>query len=258
MLSIIVPTFNQATLTIKCFDSIRQNTVAPYELIWVDNGSRDADLNPVFRIVERSNIQAKLVRFRTNTGFVTATNAGIREAQGEHIILLNNDTEVGYRWDEKLVKPLTDPAVGAVGPVTQSRIAWQEIGHVNARWQTKLPTFRGSTDVFSKILDQGFGDKYVEVEKTPLAFFCVALRREVFSEIGLLDERFGPGLADDDDFCFRLRQAGKKLILSLGTFVFHHHRVTFRATGVQIDSLLRMNTQKLKQKREQELRITSI
>jgi GT2 family glycosyltransferase len=45
-----------------------------------------------------------------------------------------------------------------------------------------------------------------------LVFFCVAMRRELFEEIGLLDEVFTPGYGEDIDFCIRTRRAGYKLV----------------------------------------------
>ena len=250
-LSIIVPIFNQAALTVRCFESIKRNTSLTYELIWIDNGSQPAQFNEIYHAIKRLDIPTKLVRFKRNMGFIKATNAGILEASGDHVILLNNDTEVGHRWDVKLIKPLADSAVGAVGPVTQSKIAWQEISHVNRKFNLQLPGFQGTIESYSKLLDQRFSDKYIEVAATPLAFFCTALRKQTFGEVGLLDERFGLGLADDDDFCGRLRAAGKRLMLSVGTFVYHHHRTTFRAAGVNVDALLRTNLKLLREKRDQ-------
>lgn len=249
--SIIVPTFNQAALTTKCFESIKRNTSSvTYELIWVDNGSTADQFDAIYKAIRRLSLPAKLIRFKKNKGFIQATNAGIREASGEFVLLLNNDTEVGYRWADKLIKPLHNIEVGAVGPLTQSKIAWQEISHVTKKWHKKIPEYQGTTETYSKILDQKLGDEYIEITSGPLAFFAVALRRETFGEIGLLDEVYGPGLADDDDFCFRLRAAGLKLLLSIGTFVYHCHRTTFKATGVNVDALLRKNVRIFQEKKK--------
>jgi GT2 family glycosyltransferase len=248
--SIVVPTFNQAPLTVRCFESIKRNTSSDYELIWVDNGSAKDQFDAIYWATRRLCLPTKLIRFRKNMGFIKATNAGICAASSEYVILLNNDTEVGCRWDEKLIKPLHDVEVGAVGPVTQSPIAWQSVNNVNKRWSKNLPEFQGTADGYSKILDQKFGGAYIEITTGPLAFFCVAMRRELFAEIGLLDTIYGLGLAEDDDFCKRLRLADMKLMLSLGTFVYHHHRTTFRAIGANVDAMLRNNLKILREKKQ--------
>lgn len=248
--SIVVPTFNQSAMTVRCFESIRRNTTAEYELIWVDNGSSPDQFSIVYHAAKRLALPTKVIRFKNNMGFIKATNAGICEAAGEYVLLLNNDTEVGCRWDEKLVKPLSNIDIGAVGPVTQSAIAWQEVAHVNKRYGKNMPIYHGTVDIYAKLLDQNYGNEYIEITTGPLAFFAVAIRRETFAEIGLLDEAYGLGLADDDDFCMRLRVAGMKLMLSLGTFVFHHHRTTFRSLNVRVDDMLRKNLKILKDKKQ--------
>jgi len=247
VLSIIIPTVNQAALTVKCMASIRAWTKVPYEIVWVDNGSAPDQHMQIKRQATRPNVHTKLVKFKRNVGFVKATNAGLKEAEGSIVVFLNNDTEVSFRWDEKFLKALEDSTVGAVGPVTQSRIAWQEAGRLNQRWKLGLPLFAGDTKKYAQNLDSNFGHRYIESGPNPLSFFCAALRREVVNETGLLNENFGVGLGDDDEYCHRLRAAGYKLVVSLGTFVYHCHRTTFRALGLNVDEIRRHNLVVLKE-----------
>ena len=221
--SIIIPTVDQAAMTVRCLQSIRANTKLPHEIIWIDNCSTPENFGIIRRQATRPRVRCKLVKNPHNVGFVRAINQGIKEAIGEYIILLNNDTEVCWKWATKLIKPLmNDPTVGAVGPVTQSRIAWQEAHHLNNRWKLGLPLFTEATKhKYAQVLEAKFGGKYIDVQKLPLSFFCVALRRSVFKEIGTLCEEFSIGLGDDDEFCMRLRFHGYKLMLSLETFIYH-------------------------------------
>jgi len=248
-LSIVIPTVNQATLTVRCFASIRKWTKTPYEIVWVDNGSRQEEHNIILKQARCPRVHTKLVRFKHNTGFVRGTNAGIKEAEGKYVVLLNNDTEVTVNWDKKLIYPLAkDPKVGCVGPITQSKIAWQEACSLNARWQLGLPTYRANPGEYARDLDRNFGKRYIDTKKLPLSFFCAAFRRETFDRYGVLCEDFGYGLGDDDEYCHRLRSAGLQLVLSLGTFVMHHHRTTFSALGLNVDGIRRHNIGVLRDK----------
>lgn len=256
--SIIVPVHDQSEKTVKCFASIRAHTKTPYELIWVDNGSSPEHFGPIRRQAIRPRVHTKLVKLKTNTGFVKATNLGIKEVDKDckYVILLNNDTEVSERWAAKLIQPLKDdPTIGAVGPVTQSGIAWQQARYLNLRWGLGVPTFTKrhkvarSINAYARTLDKMFGNKYVDVGRGPLSFFCVALRKETIDAVGMLDEDFGLGFGDDDEYCCRLSMCGYKLVLSLGTFVYHHHRTTFKALKLPVPTLQRRNTALLKRKK---------
>ena len=109
-----------------------------------------------------------------------------------------------------------------------------------------MPLFKNDPVEYSKLLYKTFGSRYIDVGILPLSFFCCAFRRSIFDEVGKLDENFGIGLGDDDDFCCRLRYYNYKLALALGTFVYHYHRTTFKATQLNIDALRRKNVKIIK------------
>ena len=244
IISIVIPTFNQSYMTVKCFQSIRENTPTPYEIVWVDNGSSPDEFSIMKSQAIRPRVHTKLVKFANNTGYVKATNAGIREAEGKYIILLNNDTEVSIRgWEKGLIKPLKDKSnkIGVVGPITQSKISWQESNSLNIRWKLGLPKYHKKNKEYAKNLYDTFGGKYINVGNLPLSFFCAAMRKDVIDEVGLLSEDFGIGLGDDDEYNMRLRYFGYKNTLSLGSFVYHHHRTTFNACQLSVDSIRRRN-----------------
>lgn len=250
MISIVIPVINQSGMTIRCLQSIRSGTKIPHEIIWVDNGSTPDNVSAIKHQIHKPRVHCKLIRNSRNLGFIQATNQGIKEAEGDYIILLNNDTEVTYKWESKLIKPLiADPKVGAVGPVTQSRISWQEGRNLNVHWpKLKVPIYEKNVDHYVKKLEAAFPGRYLDVGIFPLSFFCCAFRRDTINKVGLLCEEMSIGLGDDDEYCHRLRFHGYKLMLSLETFVFHHHRTTFKELNLGLDSLRRHNLKVLRRK----------
>ena len=251
VISIVTPVWNESTKTVKCFQSIRANTRVPYELIWIDNGSKQEEFSIVRRQATKPRVHCKLIKNKNNLGFVKATNQGIQEAVGKYIILLNNDTEVTWGWDMQLLKPFQqNDRIGAVGPIGSSNVGWQGCSNVDRRWKLGLPAYKKNPQEYAAELAQRFNYRYIEVggRKLPLSFYCCCLPKKVFDEVGVLSEDFGIGLGDDDHFAIKLWAHGYKQFLSLGGFVMHHHRTTFKALNYSVDSIRRHNVQVLKRK----------
>jgi len=251
VISIVVLSCNQAVHTVRCFSSIRRSTTIPYEIVWVDNGSTESEFNKMYESVRTENV--RLVKFSKNTGFVGGVNAGIQQVDknAKYVILLNNDTEVGSKTFEKLIRPFeSSSAVGAVGPLTQSKIAWQEAGNFCKLYpKLKLPLYSKSVASYTAELEKRFSGQLIDTTKHNLSFFCAAFKRDVFiNELGGLDKEIKIGLGDDDLACHKLRHLGYKLFVALDSFVYHSHRTTFKALNLNIGDLRRHNLQVMRNK----------
>jgi glycosyltransferase involved in cell wall biosynthesis len=84
--------------------------------------------------------------------------------------------------------------------------------------------------------------------------FCLFIKRELLDHIGLLDERFGIGLFDDDDLSLRTRRAGYRLLYTHGVFVHHFGSKTFQALGVDAGQMLDRNWEQFRDKWAQDPR----
>ena len=246
-LSIIVPVVDQAGLTVRCFHAIREHTTLPFELIWVDNGSCKSDFEVISRQASIEGTNCRVIVNKENMGFIKAINQGIREAKGDYVVLLNNDTEVTSNWDVQLIKPLMHfPDVGAVGPVT-FQSAWQTPSGIKANLKITIPKEGSSIQQYLQQIRVN-KDVYIDVTHMMLSFFCVAMRRSLFDAIGVLCEELSVGLGDDDEFCMRMRKHGYRMLLSLGTFIHHVHRATFNSLKLGEESLRRHNLRIIRKK----------
>jgi len=111
-------------------------------------------------------------------GYTKATNYGIKEARGQYIILLNNDTKLLVQnkneWINILEKPFIEsPKCAISGPL--------------------------------KILENNINRNFI-------VFFCAMIKKDVFYKIGLLDEIFNPGGAEDCDFCIKAENCGFEIV----------------------------------------------
>ncbi|MDR3272038.1 MAG: glycosyltransferase family 2 protein [Flavobacteriaceae bacterium] len=88
MLSIIIINYNTFQLTVECINSIKKSIISDYEIILIDNASKDhppKDFLTIFPSI-------KLIELNENVGFGRANNIGMQQAQGEYFLLLNSDT----------------------------------------------------------------------------------------------------------------------------------------------------------------------
>ena len=79
------------------------------------------------------------------------------------------------------------------------------------------------------------------IDTDRLVGFCLLIRREVIDRVGLLDERFGIGCFEDDDFCRRTLQAGYRAVIARDSFIHHFGGQTFRNSGVDFAALMQKN-----------------
>ncbi len=220
--SIIIVTFNNLELNRLCLEKLYEQTEWPnYEVIVVDNDSTDGT-REFLQEAESAYQNLRVVLNDANLGFAAANNIGLKMATGEFLVLLNNDTVVTRGWLSALLRHLiANPDIGLVGPVTNAianeariEVAYQQI--------EDMPNWAAGY----------VRDHDCETFSIPmLAMFCVAMRRDVFERTGLLDEQFGVGMFEDDDYCRRVTELGFKLVCARDSFIHHWQRASFKLLG---------------------------
>jgi GT2 family glycosyltransferase len=230
MLDIVIPTYNQTEKTLLCFSSIMEHT-KKYRIIWVDNGSDESHIREISSFLEGNKISHQKILLQENLGFIKATNAGMAVSSGRYLCLLNNDTEVTANWAWKMASPLErNMSLGLIGPVSSADGSWQGVNNIGKHLNIVMPSgWDGPPDVYNEILESSPLNGRVEYQKRMIAFFCVMMRRSLVKEIGYLDERFGMGFGDDDDYCKRVLYANFKIAIALDTYIYHAHRTTFKS-----------------------------
>lgn len=199
--SIIIPLWNGRKYIETCLAALAAQEYAPLEVIVVDNASGDGSAG----LVAEKFPWARLICNQQNLGFAGGCNAGLRVAQGDILVLLNQDTEVYPGWLGSLCRALQDENIGVAG----CKILYPDgktIQHAGAwiEWPVGIPYHYGNQEQ-----DRGQWDEPGAVEYVTGA--ALAFRRDVLDRVGLLDEMFWPGYFEDIDFCFRAREAGYEI-----------------------------------------------
>ncbi|WP_425060457.1 hypothetical protein SCACP_11710 [Sporomusa carbonis] len=208
---IIILTYNQLEYTKECIKSIRNYTEpGTYEIIIVDNHSTDGTIEWL-----KKQSDLKVIYNEQNLGFSKGCNQGITVASGDNILLLSSDVVVTHCWLNNLTHCLySDEKIGAVGPITNICSNYQD------RWVgcTSMEQVHEFAEKHNKTPDAW-------EERLKLVGYCMLIKKEVVDRVGLFDETFTSESFEDDDYSFRIRLAGYKLILCKDTFVYNfgHH-----------------------------------
>src|SRR6185312_13010485 len=216
--SVVVVTYNNLDLTKVCLDSLDRYSDYPnLELIVVDNAS--ADETPAYlRAWEAAGSNRHVILNPDNRGFAAANNQGLAAATGEYLVMLNNDTHVTPGWVATLVGHLQrTPTLGMLGPVTNN------IGNearIDIRYNDMEQMLQAAADYTARHAGQ-------LTTLHTAAFFCVAMPRGVYEKVGELDEAFGIGMFEDDDYCRRVQQAGWSIACADDVFIHHHLSASF-------------------------------
>jgi len=215
---VIIVNWNGRHLLHDCLSSLRLQNFSNFETILVDNGSSDGSA----QFVATKFPEIRIIRLAKNRGFAGGNNIGIREAKGEYVVLLNNDTEVASDWLKELYLAIdSDDSIAACDSkvlyFNKRNIIWSAgakysiAGTVEARGQNRNDDleYQQSADVF-------------------VAVACSAIyRKKVFEEIGMLDEDFFAGY-EDVDWSFRAHLHGYRIINVPASKVYHKVSATHK------------------------------
>ncbi len=227
--SVILLTHNNCSFTQACLFGLEKFTQRPnWELIIVDNASTDGSVEYLKSYAARCP-HVKLILNKENIGFAAGNNAGLKAATGDYLVLLNNDTFSTVGWLGDLIRHMIkDPTIGLIGPVTNN-IGNEARVEINYKDMTEMAVAaRRYTSAHAR----------QTIAARVAAFFCVAMPRAVYEQVGPLDESFGLGFFEDDDYCRRVRQAGCRVVIAEDVFIHHHLSASFQQLGQEQKSEL--------------------
>lgn len=209
--SIIIPVYNNFAFTYNCLRSVLKHSGnLPYEIILADDCSTDLTCK-----IEQVVKNICVCRTPKNYRFLKNCNHAAREAKGQYILFLNNDTQVQPNWLEPLVRLMDeDSQVGMTG----SKLIYpdgrlQEAGGII--WND------GSAWNYGNGKNPALPEYSYVKDVDYISGASIMIRRTLWEQFGGFDERFAPAYCEDSDLAFQVRKAGYRVVLQPRSLVVH-------------------------------------
>lgn len=189
------------------------------EFIVVDNGSSEENRQTIREFLESIKAESRYIYRPMAFNFSAMCNAGVREAKGAYILLLNDDVEVIERnWLRIMLGQAKMTGTGAVGAKLwypgEERIQHAGVTNMHIGPSHKLTTFPDDRTYY-------YGHNTVAYDMTAVTAACLLVRKSVYEEVGGLDEEMAVAY-NDVDFCFKLAEAGYRNVLRNDAVLLHH------------------------------------
>lgn len=208
VLDIIMPCRFKPEITKVCIDSVNSYTDLPINWIVIQDG-QDEEMARVL-----SKIGVKIYN-KIARGWVNAINEGMKYAENDYVLFLNDDVVATPGWIIKMLRHFeNNPKLGVIGPVTNQIDNNQ---HIN------------------------YQSQYSFEETKELIGYCMLFKKEVLDKLKekdgfYMDPIFGLGGQDDSDICWRIRELGYQVGIARDTFIYHYGSKAFRQMMTAEDS----------------------
>lgn len=228
LVSILIPFKDKPELLEKCISSIlAKSSYNNFEIIGISNNSTDPKTFELMGNLAKRDPRVKFAEVNIPFNYSKLNNLAVNSyAQGEHILLLNNDTEViSEEWIESLLEHSQKPEIGAVGglllyPNNKIQHAGIIIGAGYGDYSTH--SHRGKP--YSKWGYHGRPHHIQDISAVTGA--CLMVKSTLYREIGGLDEENFPISYSDIDLCLRLREKGYNNIYTPYCKLYHFESLT--------------------------------
>lgn len=223
LVSIIIPTKDKVEVLKCCINSILEKTDYPnFELVIIDNNSDQQETFDYFEQLKEPNI--RVIPYNIPFNYSKINNFAVKQAKGEILVFLNNDTEViSPGWLTEMVSHAVRPEIGMVGVklyYPNDTIQHAGVicgfgavaGHIFCRWPREKRGYIGKD-----VLSQNF---------LAVTAACMAVRRSVFEELNGFEENNLVVAFNDVDICLRAYKKGYRILWTPYAELYHHESFT--------------------------------
>lgn len=248
LVSVIIPSKDHPELVEKCVGSFLERTNLPglrekVEFIVVDNGSGEENRRKIRAYLEDTDAESRYLYHPMEFNFSAMCNLGVREAEGEYILLLNDDIEVIEKdWLRIMLGQALLPGVGAVG----AKLWYPEGEKIQHAGVTNMQV--GPSHKLTTLPDDRtyyYGHNTVSYDMIAVTAACLLVKKTIYEEAGGFDENLAVSY-NDVDFCFTLAEHGYRNVLRNDAVLLHHESVSRGQDGESAEKWERLLREKAK------------
>lgn len=223
LVSIIIPTRDRVDLLQQCIDSLVRTTYPAFEILIIDNDSSDPETLEWLEAFDNGH-DHRVVPAPGPFNYSAVNNLGAREAKGELLLLLNNDTEViEADWLAKMVRWALRPGIGAVG----AKLLYPDDTIQHAGVVLGLGGLAGHGHLHEPAAATGYFNRLTLTHEVgAVTGACLLTWRSTWDLLGGLDEELAVAF-NDVDYCMRVRhEAGQRIVWVPEALLYHHESVS--------------------------------
>lgn len=223
LVSLIIPTRDGYDLLNKCIDSLYKCThYKNFEVLIINNQSQCPRTLKYFNLLEREN-KARIIDFNDEFNFSAINNAGVVQARGSIVGLINNDIEfLNAEWLDEMVRQASRPDIGCVG----AKLYYPDGRIQHAGVILGIGGIAGHSHKYFGKHHNGYHSRLSLVQNySAVTAAALVVRKSVYLEVGGLDPELKVAF-NDVDFCLKVREAGYRNIWTPFAEMIHHESVS--------------------------------
>ena len=224
-ISIVIPNKDHVEDLKRCISSIEEkSTYDNYEIVVVENNSETKEIKDYYELL-KDDPRVKVVTYTGSFNYSAINNFGVKETNGEYILLLNNDTQViTVNWMEEMLMYAQREDVGAVG--AKLYYGDKTIQHAGVVIGLGAHRTAGHTHYKQHRENLGYmGRLCYAQDVTAVTGACLLVKKSLFEKVGGLDESFAISL-NDVDFCLKLRKLGLLNVFTPFAELYHFESIS--------------------------------
>lgn len=220
LVSIMIPNKDHIEDLDQALRSIFEKTTYPhYEVLVIENNSTEEKTFRYYETLEEQHKNCRVIRYEGGFNFSAINNFARKHAQGEYLLMLNNDVEIiNGTWLSEMLSLCAQPGVGIVG----AKLYYPDDTIQHAGVITGLGGYAGHSHKYAKRGGSGYMFRAATVQDfSAVTAACLLVKASVYDEVNGLDEKFTVAF-NDVDFCLRVRGKGYRILYTPYAELYHY------------------------------------